>query len=219
MFWLYLFFLDVESLDKSTTGSSPVETPTSTIIPPSLTVTIIQPSAGAISNSSTLLSDDATPTIQITGVQVGDIIKIYTGGDCHSGSEIYSEVISSNGTQNITLSSSLIDGSYTFAAEITSGSSSAVPQCLNSISPSTYIVDTQLPTIDSISPLTLNSLTGGTISLNGSHFVAGATVLVGGVECTNPVLNSGMKLTCIAPPYLDSTQSIIVSKPMGTSAS
>jgi phosphoesterase family protein/IPT/TIG domain-containing protein/phospholipase D-like protein len=69
------------------------------------------------------------------------------------------------------------------------------------------------PTVTSISP-TSGSTTGGTsITVSGTGFQAGATVSLGGVAATNPVVVNSTTITATAPAHAAGTVDISVTNP------
>lgn len=55
------------------------------------------------------------------------------------------------------------------------------------------------PTITSVSP-SAGTITGGTtLTINGTNFVSGATVQIGGSACTNVIFVSSSELQCTSP--------------------
>lgn len=71
------------------------------------------------------------------------------------------------------------------------------------------------PVISSIAaPNTFGPLAGGTvITINGSNFVSGATVTVGGAACAPVVFISSNQLSCTTPPGAAGTATIVVTNP------
>jgi hypothetical protein len=74
------------------------------------------------------------------------------------------------------------------------------------------------PTLDSISP-TGGSIAGGTeVTLTGTGFVNGATVLFGATGATSVTFNSSTSLTAFTPPQGAGTVSVTVTNPDAQSA-
>ncbi len=62
----------------------------------------------------------------------------------------------------------------------------------------------------SVSPNNGPQSGGGTLTISGSGFVAGATVTVGGSACTSPNVNSSSSMTCILPAKIDGIYDVVV---------
>lgn len=160
-----------------------------------------------------LISDDSTPSFDVTGVTVGETLKLYSDNTCST--EIKSIPISSS-PQTIT-SPTLSDGSYFFSAR-TVNSQNEASSC--AVMSGTYLLDTQTPTISSITPTTLTTFTGGSLTVNGTHFVQGSVIHILAADglsltCTSPALVSQTQLTCTAPGFNEAIVSVQVTKPAG----
>lgn len=71
------------------------------------------------------------------------------------------------------------------------------------------------PTLTSISP-TAGALAGGaTLTLTGTGFITGATVKVGGVTCTSPVVGSSTSATCTLPAGAAGVVDVVLTNPDG----
>lgn len=71
------------------------------------------------------------------------------------------------------------------------------------------------PTVDAVSP-TGQPITGGSaITIDGTGFYPGMTVLIGGLPCTNVTVVSPTQLTCSAPAGLSGAVSLTLSSPSG----
>jgi len=68
------------------------------------------------------------------------------------------------------------------------------------------------PQITSAAPSTSTPAGGTTFLLNGSAFVSGCTVTMGGTSCTTTFV-SATQLSCIAPPKAAGTYSLVVTNP------
>jgi hypothetical protein len=69
------------------------------------------------------------------------------------------------------------------------------------------------PILDSLSP-TSGSITGGTsVTLTGTNFVNGATVLFGATPATSVTFNSATSITAVAPVHIEGTVSVTVTNP------
>lgn len=56
------------------------------------------------------------------------------------------------------------------------------------------------PVVASVGPINGSTLGGTLVTLIGQHFLDGATVTIGGVNCTSPTVVSDTRLTCITGP-------------------
>lgn len=73
------------------------------------------------------------------------------------------------------------------------------------------------PTIDVVYPSS-GPVNGGTsISVYGSNFSAGATVKIGGINCTNVVVVNSTKITCKTPPNSQGPKDVVVTNLNGQS--
>lgn len=71
------------------------------------------------------------------------------------------------------------------------------------------------PTVTSISP---NPAAAGLVTINGSGFLAGATVSFGGTAATGVTVVSSARLTCTAPAHADGPVPVTVTTAAGTSS-
>jgi len=69
------------------------------------------------------------------------------------------------------------------------------------------------PTVSSVSPSTSPTSGGGSITVTGTGFIAGASVSIGGAPCTSPAVVSGTTLTCVVPPGSAGPQDVSVTNP------
>ena len=69
------------------------------------------------------------------------------------------------------------------------------------------------PTVSSVSPSTSPTSGGGSITVTGTGFIAGASVTIGGAPCTSPAVVSGTALTCVVPSGTAGPQTVIVTNP------
>ena len=69
------------------------------------------------------------------------------------------------------------------------------------------------PTVLSVSPSTSPTSGGGSITVTGAGFIAGASVSIGGNSCTSPAVVSGTTMTCVVPPGTAGLQTVIVTNP------
>ena len=154
----------------------------------SATVTVVAPSTGGTPASYTVT---ASPT-----PSSGSATCTVTGA---SGSCSFSNL--TNGT------------AYTFTSTATNaGGTSGSSQASSAVTP-----NAAAPTVSSISP-TSGSSTGGTsVMITGSNFVTGATVTIGGVACSNPVV-SATSITCTTGSGSAGSSNIVVTNPDSQSA-
>jgi hypothetical protein len=74
------------------------------------------------------------------------------------------------------------------------------------------------PTVSVISPSSGTVDGGNTVTVSGTGFVTGATVTIGGQQCTSVVVVSSSSLTCIAPQgVLGTSEDVIVTNVGGAS--
>ena len=67
------------------------------------------------------------------------------------------------------------------------------------------------PTVSSVSPGTSPTTGGGSITVTGSGFLAGASVSIGGAPCTSPAVVNSTTMTCVVPPGTVGSQSVSVT--------
>lgn len=70
------------------------------------------------------------------------------------------------------------------------------------------------PTIAAISPSSGSSAGGTSLSIRGTGFGAGTTVLIGGTECSNVQVSSFSSLSCVAPGGMAGAQTVSVITPL-----
>jgi uncharacterized repeat protein (TIGR02059 family) len=68
-----------------------------------------------------------------------------------------------------------------------------------------------VPTVSSVSASSGTSAGGTSITITGTNFLAGATVTVGGVSCTNVTVVSATSITCNTPAGSAGAQNIVVT--------
>ncbi len=77
------------------------------------------------------------------------------------------------------------------------------------------VTETGAPTLTSVTPNTVPTTGGTTITIRGADFLRGATVTVGGVPATNvTVVNSGV-ITAVVPPGPLGPATVVVTNPSG----
>jgi 6-phosphogluconolactonase (cycloisomerase 2 family) len=69
------------------------------------------------------------------------------------------------------------------------------------------------PSVTAVYPSTGQDVGGVPVVINGTNFVAGATVYFGSNSCTDVVVNSSSQLTCITPSGSDGQTTITVTNP------
>ena len=77
---------------------------------------------------------------------------------------------------------------------------------------------TTTPIVTSISPVTGPIAGGTTVTINGTNFVAGATVTFGALAATTTTFDSDRKLTAITPASAAGPVSVTVTNPAGKSS-
>lgn len=76
-----------------------------------------------------------------------------------------------------------------------------------------FTITLPAPTVTSASPNN-GKLAGGTaITITGTYFVSGATVTVGGSECTTPNVTNATTMTCTTPSHAAGAVNIVVTNP------
>jgi len=74
------------------------------------------------------------------------------------------------------------------------------------------------PTVSAVSPATGLESGGTAITITGTGFLAGATVMVGGVACLSIVVVSSTSITCTTPAGSGSSRAVIVTNTDGQSS-
>ncbi len=69
------------------------------------------------------------------------------------------------------------------------------------------------PTLSSVSPVGGPLAGTNTLTLNGTGFITGATITVGGGACTSPTFVSSAQLTCTVPSHVAGVVSVVVTNP------
>ncbi|MBA2405407.1 MAG: IPT/TIG domain-containing protein, partial [Bdellovibrionales bacterium] len=88
----------------------------------------------------------------------------------------------------------------------------------NRTATATYTYTSTTPTISTFTP-SVGPLTGGTpININGTGFLAGASVTVGGSVCTSVSILSSTSLTCLVPAKSAGSYTVVVTNLDGLSA-
>ena len=73
-----------------------------------------------------------------------------------------------------------------------------------------FTVSTSSPKILSLSPTSGTTLGGTLLTLEGSEFVKGATISIGGSLCLNVTFISATKMTCVTPGHVPGAVSVVV---------
>jgi hypothetical protein len=73
------------------------------------------------------------------------------------------------------------------------------------------------PTIASFSPIQGAKSGGGTLTINGSQFLAGATITVAGQACGSVVVSSAIQAVCVPPAHSAGNAELILTNPDGQS--
>lgn len=75
------------------------------------------------------------------------------------------------------------------------------------------------PMINSLAPST-GAVAGGTnVTITGTGFVAGATIMFGGAQCIAPIVSSSTSLTCTTPSFPAGTANVVITNPDGQMSS
>jgi hypothetical protein len=69
------------------------------------------------------------------------------------------------------------------------------------------------PNVTSVSPSTGTELGGTSLTINGSDFVSGATVTIGGAAATGVAFVNSTQLTCVAPAGAAGARDVVVTNP------
>ncbi|MBL7669840.1 MAG: IPT/TIG domain-containing protein [Bdellovibrionaceae bacterium] len=161
--------------------------------------------------------DDSTPSFAVGGLQpaAGDTLLLFSDGSCTN--EIASAAIVSS-SQTIT-SPVLPDATYHFSVR-TRDSTGRTSNCVTLAG--TFTLDTQNPIISSVVPTVFMAPTGGSLTVNGDHFVEGSIVSLVTVEgtvlsCANQAFVGPTTLTCSAPGMNEAVVDVKVTKPAGGS--
>lgn len=160
-----------------------------------LTILDITPKSGSLSGGSTV-------TITGSGFVAGATVMV--GGKSCSGLTVVNSttlncIVASHMAGAVTVSVTNPDLQTTSAANFYTY---RVPPILNSLAPAS------------------GAVAGGTIvTLTGSGFVAGATVMFGSAQCIAPVATSSTSLTCTTPAYPVGTANVVITNPDGQMSS
>jgi hypothetical protein len=74
------------------------------------------------------------------------------------------------------------------------------------------------PTVSAIDPATGSSAGGTNVTITGTNFVAGSTVTIGGLDAANVILVNPTTITATTPPHAAGTVNVVVTNPLGQSA-
>ncbi|HUA15107.1 MAG TPA: IPT/TIG domain-containing protein [Verrucomicrobiae bacterium] len=81
-----------------------------------------------------------------------------------------------------------------------------------------YVTPGPTPTVSSISSASGATAGGASVTINGSNFVAGATVMFGSAAATNVTVASSSAITATTPPHPEGRVNVTVTNPDGQSA-
>jgi IPT/TIG domain len=140
---------------------------------PAPVITAISPEVAPLAGTSVTITGTnfvAGATVDIGGVPCASAAISSTSITCTAGAN-------TEGVKNVTVTN----------ADTQSGQ---MPNALRYLNP---------PVASAVLPLVGKSIGGTTISVSGTDFYTGATVTVGGAECTSPNVLSSTQITCIAP--------------------
>ena len=79
----------------------------------------------------------------------------------------------------------------------------------------TYVSPTPAPTITSLSSSSGSTAGGASITINGTNFVSGATVTLGGAQATNVSVANSSTINASTPPHAPGTVNVTVTNPDG----
>ena len=71
------------------------------------------------------------------------------------------------------------------------------------------------PTVTTISPALYGVKGGITVTITGTNFVSGATVILGGTNCPNVVVLNATQITCTLPYHFASVVDVVILNPNG----
>jgi outer membrane protein OmpA-like peptidoglycan-associated protein len=148
-----------------------------TYVPPSVvnpTITTVSPSSGPIAGGTTV-------TITGTGFQAGATVLI-GGVACTVVTRTATQITCTTGAHAAGLTDVVVTNTDTGTVTKSNAYTYVAPGVVN-------------PTITTVSPSSGPIAGGTTLTINGTGFQAGATVLVGGVACT-VVTRTATKITC-----------------------
>ena len=156
-----------------------------------LTIADITPKGGPVSGGS---------TVTITGSGFVSGATVTVGGNPCSGLTVSSStalncIVPSHTTGAVTVTVTNPDSQTTSAANFYTY---RVPPAISSLAPSSGAV-----------------AGGTTVTLVGTGFVAGATVMFGGAQCIAPIVNSSTSLTCTTPSFPSGTANVVITNPDG----
>ncbi len=161
-------------------------------------------------------SDDRSPTLKFSAGSASAKVKLYKDFECK---EIINETNSQSENDVLLTSDELsTDGEYHFSAKLfkNDGTSSG---CILLNQP--YILNTLSPQILSVTPSTIITSDGGTISIKGLNFVENMIIQinVGADEelvCENINFISLTEVECFAPPYTAGVFNLSITKNVGS---
>jgi hypothetical protein len=169
------------------------------------------PSSITLQSPTLSPSDDATPSFQIAGLEIGGTVKLYKDSTCSSETSS----LSINNTSLLVTATTLTSGTYNFSTKVYDVFSRE-SGCL--AWNSSYILDTAAPTLSAISPNQIPTISGGTITLTGTHFVQGMSVAVASLICNSVTFISNTSISCMAPSFSAVSLNVIATKPTGLAA-
>ncbi|MBI2605013.1 MAG: IPT/TIG domain-containing protein [Deltaproteobacteria bacterium] len=152
------------------------------------------PSVSSISPTNGRLSGTNTLTITGTGFLAGAAVTV-GGSACTS-------VSVPNSTTITCAAPAKTAGTYSVAVTNADTQSAALPASY------TY---NPLPTITSRAPTNGKLAGGGTLTINGTGFMNGVTVTIGGTACASPALTGSTTITCTVPAKTAGSYAILVT--------
>jgi hypothetical protein len=158
------------------------------------------PSVASISPNFGALAGGVTVTLQGAEIQAGAIPQI--------GGQLCTQANRISATTLQCVSPSLAAGSYNVTITNPDGQAGTL---------SAAFTHHPFPTLGVISPSRGSQAGGGSVTLTGTGFLAGATVQIGALTCTNPLISSSTALSCTPPAQSTGAYPVTVTNPDGQS--
>jgi hypothetical protein len=165
----------------------------------------------ALQTPSASPGDNSNPVFKITGVSEGARVAVYADSTC--GTEV-GAAIATGENAVVPIGISLADGVHVFTTMSTKEGSD--PSSCST--PFTYEIDSQAPSITSLTPTELSTTQPTTITIQGTHFVSDMSIKLGSMECNTVVLLDGNNLTCVATPINENRLDLTIQKQSGGQA-
>jgi hypothetical protein len=186
------------------------------------------PSSWVLNSSSSCannftVSAPGAPTALTAAAAPGSTSIAFTAGSAN-GSAITNYEYSTDGVNFVALNPADATSPVTIPGLIAGQTYTIYLKAVNSIGASTVsepVTVTALgpvPTATAVSPSEGSTIGGTTITITGTNFMAGATVLIGTGACTDVVVASSTSLTCVTPVGSAGTFDVKVTNPDGQHA-